>query len=921
MKQRKLCAVLLSFTLIVGFLACPARTEQVQAAEQGTGNPTELETEFVGLDAEYHTQEEIREYYKNHPVTNMEPEYNIEPSVTQPYAIGELTEETKQDALNLLNLYRYIAGVPTASISEEAQNYAQAGAMISAINGHISHYPARPEGISDELYNTAFFGCSHSNITTKGTNLCDSIHGYMLETGGDAEYGHRRRMLNYDLTDVGFGIATTESQKRTCSTLYVDADFKEDKIISYPGQNQPLEYFGTGYAWSVIIPETADHSKIHITVTDTKTGDKWEFSEATENLVLSDASGGGACALFAPRNIAYRDGDCYRVEITGLSRPISYDVNMFYLHDYVPLESIRFNVSEILPFEGESGYRCLLYCTPDNASNKIVTWSSSDPDIAEAVWDGTSMCRIIAKKVGTAIITATSEDGGHTANLRVTVKPKATSVILSETDITVGVGQTAKLSGRALPEESDDSILYSYNYDKNIISTEDMNDLSSISITGKAVGKTTVTAYAASNRNVEAVCNVNVVEPVYTEKICLDNTELELLVGETAQLNTRITPENITCREQEWSSSDTSIVRVKDGLVTAVGENWGEAVVTVKAKDGSNQTAECKITVYEKHLRMNAPSVVQRTSDTVTLKEVSGCEYSMDGINWQDSNVFAGLEPDHEYTFYIRKKAMEMEYVKAGDTSDGTTVRTFPASSEECVHDHTRIQNKSSATCTEEGYTGDVYCQDCGTVISTGEVITALGHEYISEITKPPTIMGEGIITYACIRCDASYIGILPKLSQENQSVSSGEPVQTNTNQKGDKFAAGVCQYRIMSSSAVEVIGLKNNKTKKLIIPKTVKNGSRIYKIKSIAANAFSKAKITHVTIGSNVSGIGTGAFKNCKRLKKITIQSTKLKSVGKNAFKGIKAKAKIKVPAGKIKAYKKLLKRKGQGKKVKIVK
>ena len=50
-------------------------------------------------------------------------------------------------------------------------------------------------------------------------------------------------------------------------------------------------------------------------------------------------------------------------------------------------------------------------------------------------------------------------------------------------------------------------------------------------------------------------------------------------------------------------------------------------------------------------------------------------------------------------------------------------------------------------------------------------------------------------------------------------------------------------------------------------------------------------------------------------------VPSAKLKTVGKNAFKGIKATAKIKVPKSKEKSYKKLLKGKGQGSKVKIVK
>ncbi|MBO5524476.1 MAG: hypothetical protein J5986_12535, partial [Roseburia sp.] len=59
----------------------------------------------------------------------------------------------------------------------------------------------------------------------------------------------------------------------------------------------------------------------------------------------------------------------------------------------------------------------------------------------------------------------------------------------------------------------------------------------------------------------------------------------------------------------------------------------------------------------------------------------------------------------------------------------------------------------------------------------------------------------------------------------------------------------------------------------------------------------------------------------SCSKLGTITIKSTKLSSVGKNAFEGIKSTAKIKVPAKKLSAYKKLLKGKGQGSKVKITK
>ena len=68
---------------------------------------------------------------------------------------------------------------------------------------------------------------------------------------------------------------------------------------------------------------------------------------------------------------------------------------------------------------------CHLNYIPANATNKIVTWTSSNPDIAEPQWVGTGACRVIAKKEGTAVFTATSEDGGHTDTITIHVRPKA----------------------------------------------------------------------------------------------------------------------------------------------------------------------------------------------------------------------------------------------------------------------------------------------------------------------------------------------------------------------------------------------------------------------------------------------------------------------------------------------------------------
>ena len=139
---------------------------------------------------------------------------------------------------------------------------------------------------------------------------------------------------------------------------------------------------------------------------------------------------------------------------------------------------------------------------------------------------------------------------------------------------------------------------------------------------------------------------------------------------------------------------------------------------------------------------------------------------------------------------------------------------------------------------------------------------------------------------------------------------------------KGTSFTVGAYKYKISNSREVAFAGLKSAKTTKVVIPKTVKIGGKTFKVTSVAKKAlYQKTKVTSVTIGANVVTIEASAFAGCKKLSTITINTTKLKSAGKNAFKGIKATAKIKVPSKKLKDYKKILKNRGQGRKVKIVK
>lgn len=46
-----------------------------------------------------------------------------------------------------------------------------------------------------------------------------------------------------------------------------------------------------------------------------------------------------------------------------------------------------------------------------------------------------------------------------------------------------------------------------------------------------------------------------------------------------------------------------------------------------------------------------------------------------------------------------------------------------------CEHENTSVVDQKDPTCTTDGYTGDIVCDDCGEVIEEGTIIPATGHQ------------------------------------------------------------------------------------------------------------------------------------------------------------------------------------------------
>ncbi len=141
--------------------------------------------------------------------------------------------------------------------------------------------------------------------------------------------------------------------------------------------------------------------------------------------------------------------------------------------------------------------------------------------------------------------------------------------------------------------------------------------------------------------------------------------------------------------------------------------------------------------------------------------------------------------------------------------------------------------------------------------------------------------------------------------------------------EKNEVVSIGKLEYRVTSSSAkkktVDCSGFAGKGVSSVKIPSTVKINSYTFKVTGVAKNAFAKKKnIKSVTLGSNITSVGQGAFQNCKSLNSVQIKGKSLKKVGKNAFKGISKKAIVRVPAKQKKSYTSKLRKSGYSGKIK---
>lgn len=268
-------------------------------------------------------------------------------------------------------------------------------------------------------------------------------------------------------------------------------------------------------------------------------------------------------------------------------------------------ESVELSQKEIKLYLGEN--RSLTATVlPSDASDKNVTWSSSNPNVATVSTAG----NVVSKSVGTTVITVKTADGGYQAECKVTVLEPvvyATSLILAPQTLSINIDESSSLTLQMLPANANEALVWES--DNESVAKVVNGDVTAV---GVGVAKIKVKGKNVTSNEV----TVTVIDKFAVTGVKLNEPEKSLQVGDSFILTATVLPEDARDKTVTWSSDKESVATVKDGVVTAVSP--GTAIIKVTAGAGAF-SATCSVTVEERIIEITEISYPE-DNQTINLK-------------------------------------------------------------------------------------------------------------------------------------------------------------------------------------------------------------------------------------------------------------------------------------------------------------
>ena len=572
---------------------------------------------------------------------------------------------------------------------------------------------------------------------------------------------------------------------------------------------------------------------------------------------------------------------------------------------------------------------------PENSKDEI-TYKSSNSSVASVDDNG----KITAVSTGTAKITAQSGVKGVKAYCNVTVYEKASSLNFKQDSLTVKTGTKGSLplSSDAnqqkgivrTPTTSAESVTFTSS-DPSILTigktSAECSDAET-TLTGKKatlhylpLQAGTVKITAKSESGLTTTLSVTVVEPI--TKLTCENRTLELMRGRTS--NMQVTKQPASSKEKiVYKSSHPSVASVDaNGKITAL--EVGTSRITASA-EVSKKTVTCNVTVYEK-----ASGLVFK-EEPLYLERGGTGSFRLSSNSGQSGGIIrTPVDSQEKVTFTSSDSSVFLLGSEKGDcTKKSVTLKGKTAT----LYYRGKALGTAKITAkSESGLTAtlNVTVVDPIVQLSTNKTKRTIlkTRSFKMKVTKVPSTSKEAI-TFTSSKPDVATVsktGKVKAVGYGTTTITAKSSVKkvsvrctVTVPKPGQKIRIGEYTYKVNKRPNLSFAGVTSSVTK-VVIPAKVKFDGKAYRVTGVSAKAcYNNRTITKVTIGKNVTSVGSKAFYGCVKLKTVNIKSKRITKIKKNSFKtGYKKGTTFKCPSGKKAKYKKLLKKSGISKKSKI--
>lgn len=235
---------------------------------------------------------------------------------------GTVSQDGRDNALRLVNLYRFIAGLPAVTEDPARTTKAQACALMMHANGQLNHAPP----MNWKCWTADGAGAAgQSNISS--TPGVVGVDLYMVDPGNDTTIGHRRWILSNSLGPVGLGSTAVNS----CLMVIGGNGNAGKPWLAWPPPGlvpyQALHVPTIGWAhvdqtgWTV----QSDGIDLNGATVTVKSGGV-DMPVAVN--ALGQGYGSTYAVRFVPQGWAVEPGATYDVTLGNVAQPIAYSVQI-----------------------------------------------------------------------------------------------------------------------------------------------------------------------------------------------------------------------------------------------------------------------------------------------------------------------------------------------------------------------------------------------------------------------------------------------------------------------------------------------------------------------------------------------------------------------------------------------------------------